>query len=280
VTWRNELKDGLTASYKHRDGEGSACAICGNTSRPLAFHVLGDTFDETSNIPDIFVPMSSSMGKVKGSYPICNYCAPACKKCGLPLPTEKVLEYGHNLSAKPGLGLCAHIKWGLFFSALFKRLFKIGRFGNKKKQLTPSAEPPITSNRGDDSDVFSTLVAEIKLVEDEYIEENDDLFNGFDVIRDDIKATIFGDPGKTMRSIEEDGLSPQQLIYLLITNTLDNHICSGKYHTYRGILSYKGQALLNLWDWAVDKMFYEGLHTEQQAEDDKNWVREQIKNVG
>ena len=129
--FRDQLRQGLLDSYKHRSEKDCVCAICGKTNTPLAFHMLEASFNEEDNLPKSFVPMSSSRGRVRGSYPICSSCAPACKKCQLPIPTEKVMELGHKLHVKTGNGICQHVQIGLLFAAIFKRLFKIGRFGGK-----------------------------------------------------------------------------------------------------------------------------------------------------
>lgn len=129
--FREQLRQGLLDSYKYRLEKNCSCAICEKTNIPLAFHMLEASFNEGDNLPKSFVPMSSSRGRVRGSYPICSSCVPACKKCQLPMPTEKVMELGHKLNAITGNGLCQHIQIGLLFSAIFKRIFKIGRFGSK-----------------------------------------------------------------------------------------------------------------------------------------------------
>jgi len=100
--FRDQLRQGLLDSYKHRIEKDCACAICGKANAPLAFHMLESSFNEGEKLPQSFVPMSSSRGRVRGSYPICTCCAPACKKCQLPIPTEKVMELGYNLHAKNG----------------------------------------------------------------------------------------------------------------------------------------------------------------------------------
>jgi hypothetical protein len=128
---REQLRKDLIESYRHRAAGDAACALCGNTTRPLAFHMLEASFSEGNQTPDGFVPMSASRGRVSGSFPICNVCSPPCKKCGLPVPTEKVLELGYRLKARSGNGVCQHIQFGLFLSAILKRLFGIGRFGRR-----------------------------------------------------------------------------------------------------------------------------------------------------
>jgi len=129
--FRDQLRQGLLDSYKHLIEKDCACAICGKSNAPLAFHMLEASFNEGDKLPEPFVPMSSSRGRVRGSYPICSSCAPACKKCQLPIPTENVMELGHKLHANTGNGICQHVQMGLLFSAIFKRLFKIGRFSGK-----------------------------------------------------------------------------------------------------------------------------------------------------
>ncbi len=129
--FRDHIRQGLLDSYRHRIEKGCTCAKCGKSNTQLAFHILEASFNEGANFPTSFVPMSSSRGRVKGSYPICASCAPACKKCNLPIPTEKVMELGYTLHTKTGNGICQHVQLGLLFSALFKRLFRIGRFSNE-----------------------------------------------------------------------------------------------------------------------------------------------------
>jgi hypothetical protein len=129
--FRDQLRQSLLDSYKHKIEKDCACAMCGKTNTPLAFHMLEASFNEGEKLPKSFVPMSSSRGRVRGSYPICSSCAPACKKCQLPIPTEKIMELRMTLHAKTANGICQHVHMGLLFCAIFKRLFKIGRFASK-----------------------------------------------------------------------------------------------------------------------------------------------------
>lgn len=128
VDQRDRMRQLLIESFKHRTEPGTSCALCGLDSRPLAFHMLEASFTEGDHLPTNFVPMSASNGRVRGSFPICNKCAPACHKCQLPIPTERVLELRHRLGASTGNGICQDMQLGLFVQAIFKRLFKIGRF--------------------------------------------------------------------------------------------------------------------------------------------------------
>lgn len=129
---REQLRSGLQDSYRHRDVQGAACALCGREQVPLALHVLEVSVRANSPTPPGFLAMSESRGRVLGSYPVCRSCAPACKQCQLPVPREKVLEFGHQRDAQTGRGVCSeHIHWGTFAAALVKKAFGIGRFARK-----------------------------------------------------------------------------------------------------------------------------------------------------
>lgn len=128
---RTEIRKGLIESYKPKTHQGLKCSVCGSEGKYLALHVLEKSINEGDGYPVDFVPMSSSRGRVRGSFPVCVSCAPQCKKCHLPTLTEKVLEFGHLNAAHTGQGVCQHIQWGLFLTALIKKSLKIGRFSKK-----------------------------------------------------------------------------------------------------------------------------------------------------
>ena len=119
----------LKKDFMHRVSDDCSCAVCGATSRPLAFHVLQRSYSQSTSTPKGFVAMSMSMDAVRGTFPVCNHCSPACSSCELPIATERVLEFGKSVDANTGNGVCRqHIHFGEFFKALFKRAFRIGRF--------------------------------------------------------------------------------------------------------------------------------------------------------
>ena len=84
----------------------------------------------------------------------------------------------------------------------------------------------------------------------------------------------------TVASIKEDGLLPSTLIYILMTNVISAHLGSGRYHTYRGILSFNGKELLKLWDYAVDGLYQAGYYNDAKANEDRQWIRGEIKKIG
>jgi hypothetical protein len=64
---------------------------------------------------------------VRGSFPLCDRCAPACPTCGLPMTTAKVLAFQNSVGAKAGKGVCPqHEGLGPRLKAIFKRTFNIG----------------------------------------------------------------------------------------------------------------------------------------------------------
>lgn len=129
---REQLRSGLRDSYRHRDVQGAACALCGREQVPLALHVLEVSVNANTPTPPGFLAMSESRGRVLGSYPVCARCAPACKQCQMPVPREKVLEFGHRRDARTGNGVCSeHIHWGTFAAAFVKKALGIGRFARK-----------------------------------------------------------------------------------------------------------------------------------------------------
>lgn len=130
---RNAIAELLIKDSMHKVNDGKVCSICGDNVRPLAFNMLRKGYPEHAVPPKEFVPMAISYGSVKGAFPVCNKCAPPCKICGLPIPKEKVLEYGNSIGATIGNGLCTnHIHWQEFAAAILKRIFKLGRFKAKK----------------------------------------------------------------------------------------------------------------------------------------------------
>jgi hypothetical protein len=118
----------LHKSYLHQKRGDTTCAICGATTKPLAFHVLEKSYTNGDAAAPGFVPMSESMGRVSGVFPVCVKCSPACRKCRLPISTERVIEFGISVDAHKGCGVCEHMHLSVFIEVLWKRLLGHGRF--------------------------------------------------------------------------------------------------------------------------------------------------------
>ena len=117
--WRSSMRDSLNEAYKHRLMDDTACAICGKSDRPLAMHLIGYAQSETDPLPSGFVPQSASYGTIRGGFPVCDSCAPACSKCDMPIATSSVKEFYQQLqkdlhsSDSPvawGNGKCEHLR--------------------------------------------------------------------------------------------------------------------------------------------------------------------------
>ena len=137
---KEDIRSGLIGSYRHKNSEGGSCAICRETHLPLANHAVEAYLEDDQKIPEGFVLFSvaSSWSRARGGFPVCTSCAPPCKKCGLPIRTEKVLKFAHENDATHGEGYCRHIQFGQFLTVLFKRLFGLGRFSSTKTDDSPA----------------------------------------------------------------------------------------------------------------------------------------------
>lgn len=129
---RLNLAKGLKESFLHRYIENTPCAICGELNLKLATHVLQYAQAQNETLPDGFLPMSASGGTIRGCFPICEKCAPPCKRCNLPLPTRKVKEFfktkkselSGDIALYYGNGVCREFNLKLFIEAIIDKAFK------------------------------------------------------------------------------------------------------------------------------------------------------------
>jgi len=75
-------------------------------------------------------------------------------------------------------------------------------------------------------------------------------------------------------------MTHRSLIFLLITNVTANTLATGEYHVYRGRLSMTGQDLLNLFNYAVSELEKDGFCSSEDAEKNRQWIREEIQSIG
>lgn len=68
--------------------------------------------------------------------------------------------------------------------------------------------------------------------------------NCLESIRSEI-VSLIKDSEKTVYSIRIDNIKPEHLALLLTTNVIGNHISSGRYHVYRGLLGGQETTCLN-----------------------------------
>ena len=65
---------------------------------------------------------------------------------------------------------------------------------------------------------------------------------GIELLNDQIVDSIYSAKTTVEKKIA-DGKSPRVLVLLLISNLAYQHVASGQYHTYRGLLSMRGTNL-------------------------------------
>jgi hypothetical protein len=122
--WRAGIREQLLKESEHQQMPGKTCTRCRKSGRPMAFQMFQCAMPEKATPPTWFVAVSASGGTLRGRTPICNRCAPACKKCRQPIPTKRVLSMKDRLLSElppgsvvlVGNGIC---KDHMHLSAIF-----------------------------------------------------------------------------------------------------------------------------------------------------------------
>jgi len=258
------LREGLIQSYKPKAIPEVSCAICGSEGRPVSLHVLEYYSDSRIRTPRNFVPMSQSGGTSRGSIPICTTCASPCGKCGLPIVTQWHRKLGELLQSRtPGVtvragqGYCRHAHPLSDLFAIFKGVKIAGENTHQPKNRRP----------------------EDRVKESLALIEKNDLIPGFHLVKGGIQNQL-RDGDRTRASIEEDGLSPEGLVYLLASNIANELLCSGQHHICRGTLSMSGTELLAAFTKASEMMVQCGVHSQEDHERDMRSLKKEISEIG
>lgn len=91
---------------------------------------------------------------------------------------------------------------------------------------------------------------------------------------------LLKDADRTIYSIRIDGMKPDHLALMLVTNVIGHAISSGSFHTYRGTLSAIGRDMLTLWHRAQKALLESGYSNREKVEEDNLWIQEQVMNAG
>jgi hypothetical protein len=102
---------------------------------------------------------------------------------------------------------------------------------------------------------------------------------GSSIIRDETLA-LTGDKERIREAIQNDQMKPEQLALVLIANVSAKHLASGKYHIYRGLLSGIGQEIAHVFDKAVGRLLKNKYYSQQDAENHRKMVADEVKGVG
>ena len=130
---RLRMRDLLLQSYLHKPAADCACSMCGLKGKPLAFHVIEQSFDPDDRaIPydKGFVRFMPSgvlppLNYIRGCFPLCTACAPPCKKCELPTDPLLVQKFASSVQSRIGPGVCTeHIHWRYILEGLVARILR------------------------------------------------------------------------------------------------------------------------------------------------------------
>lgn len=258
------LRQGLLQSYKPKIITNVRCAICGAADKPISLHVLEYYHDSLLAAPSEFVPMSKSGGTSRGSVPICVSCAAPCGKCGLPVVTPWHRKIGdflqsrtNGVTLRAGQGYCRHVHPLADLLSLFKPV---------RTSIAPAASSPTRDSVKRVMDVLAEI-------------DRAQLIPGFELVKDGIQEQL-KDRVRTQVSIEEDGLSPDGLIYLLASNVANAQLCSGSHHIYRGVLSMSGRQLLAAYEKASEMMVQCDIHSQDEHDRDMQSIEKEISEIG
>ena len=115
------------------------------------------------------------------------------------------------------------------------------------------------------------------------LDEAEDKFNSryFKIVRDEIEKIILSRQNEVVKLIQ-GGASPREWIYSVIGNIAGDHVESGRYHVYRGLLNPvgPGEDLLKIFDLSVNELVQMGAIDKEYADQQKAGIRENIKKVG
>jgi hypothetical protein len=98
-------------------------------------------------------------------------------------------------------------------------------------------------------------------------------------IRPKVKRVIRDDP-QTVTRIRDGRAQPKNLVLSVIVSVIYGELCSGHHHSFRGVLSLRGQGLLELWDANTRKLYVAGVIDADEFHRRSAYVREEIKKVG
>ncbi len=121
------------------------------------------------------------------------------------------------------------------------------------------------------------------------LDEADHKFDcpAFELVRDPVETNILSmadDIAKEVRNgtATSRGDPCVHILYIQIANVSGDYLSSGDYHLHRGILNPKriGSDLLRIFDGALDELLNSGYMDEREAKEQKDGIREQIKQVG
>ena len=83
-----------------------------------------------------------------------------------------------------------------------------------------------------------------------------------------------------LQRVRQDGFAPDELGLVVAQNILADHLCSGQYHVYRGMLSMAGQQLMSAFNKACSELEQRGYATPEDSRESLQQVSKKISQVG
>ncbi|WP_292448675.1 hypothetical protein [Methylibium sp.] len=102
---------------------------------------------------------------------------------------------------------------------------------------------------------------------------------GGGVVRDSARQ-LAKEAERTVVSIRTEGMDPNDLALLLVSNAAGEMIRSGEHHVHRAKLSMLGTDLLRVFTAAVERRRELNYQSADEAADDVRWVQERVAEAG
>ena len=115
MTLKDSMRDALLATYRFRPCAVMPCAICGRDVTRAAFGLVWYYAKPNDRLPNrsVSIPIHGE-ATLLVQFPICESCAPECKKCDLPRRKKAVMNFMNQISEElgrnvSGEGYCRHV---------------------------------------------------------------------------------------------------------------------------------------------------------------------------
>ena len=104
----------------------------------------------------------------------------------------------------------------------------------------------------------------------------------FQLVREVVETAILEQPEKFINIIKEQGITPRQKVYSMMEHVAGDYLEGGSldFFVYRGLLNPYGKELLRVYDLIIDRMKEIDCINDEEAEKQKNDLRDRIKEVG
>lgn len=102
--------------------------------------------------------------------------------------------------------------------------------------------------------------------------------HAFQLVRQPVESAILDNRERFAAAIKDQGRTPRGKVYSMLENVAGDYLQSGStdFYVYRGLLNPCGEELLKIYDLIIDGMRQIECITQEQAEKQKNDIRDCI----